>query len=397
MPVIRTSWRKSVVISGVAALFLGLTYIVIMPSVPSASSASVQSLSACYDGQDINNLQLDTRIYGCLMDTITAITAREGYAHANEALGEVFAVMYRTTGRYCAQVNEAMVLAAMDNGESYLDIVNTHNSLCTFAIVHAIGQYAAEEQYPADTVAIVAEVCSMGGLLILNQETYSSQCWHGAGYGIERVSKNDIDLSTRMCESAPNPGWAQNCYEGIYEFLRHSLWMQESKVRASYESILNSCSEKSFSNLRAMACYKDTSISLTADNMYYNEVRSVVPLYLKVCLNERRGAGQVTVDSVRLACTIGYGMYVALVAAATDNKADYKYTDALKACDDVVVFVRECYFRATQTLAKTPLRPDGVPLANILALTPVEIRDWLNDTYTEYMGMQSGRSTNESY
>ena len=394
---IRSSWQKPVFVSAFIVLLLGFTSIAYVLSAPEKNSNSVESLLRCYDGQDLNKLTLDMNIYTCLLDTSTTITTKEGYAHAQDAVSEVFATMYRSAGRYCAQVNEAMVFAAVKNGESYVDLVNTHNSICTFAIVHAIGAYAVEQAYPGDATASVKEACSLGDLAILEQDTYSTQCWHGAGYGIERISKGNVELSTAVCEAAPEPGWAQNCYEGIYEHIRHSEWEQQGRTREPYESILYMCRDKSYSRLRGVACYKNMSITLTADNMYYSEVRLVVPKYLKVCLSESYDPTEDKDDSLRYACTIGYGMYAAIVAAADGNDGKYTYVDALRTCDNLVVYIRECYMRATMTLVQTNLRPNGVPVSDILAATPLEIRDWLNDTYSKYIKEQSGRSVNESY
>lgn len=394
---IRSSWQKPVFVSAFIVLLLGFTSIAYILSAPEKNSNSVESLLRCYDGQDLNKLTLDMNIYTCLLDTSTTITTKEGYAHAQDAVSEVFATMSRSAGRYCAQVNKSMVFAAIENGESYVDLVNTHNSICTFAIVHAIGAYAVEQAYPGDVVAAATSACSLGDLAILEQDTYSSQCWHGAGYGIERISKGNVEVSTLLCQAAPKPGWAQNCYEGIYEMIRHLGWEQTTRARVPYESIIYSCKEESFSLLRGVACYKDISVSLTADNMYYSEVRLVVPEYLKVCLSESSDVVEDPTQSLRYACTIGYGMYAAMVAAADDNNGQYTYTDALSACDNLVVYIRECYMRATITLAQTKLRPNGVPVADILAATPVEIQGWLNDSYSQYIEQQSGRSVNESY
>ena len=394
---IRSSWKKPVFVSAFAVLLLGASSVAYVLSAPGGKSSNVESLLRCYDGQDLNKLTLDMNIYTCLLDISTAITTKEGYAHAQDAVVEVFEIMPRSTGRYCAQVNEAMVFAAVKNGESYVDLVNTHNSICTFAIVHAIGAYAVEKVYPGDMIAAATEACALDNLVILEQNTYSSQCWHGAGYGVERISKGNVELSTAVCEAAPEPGWAQNCYEGIYEHIRHSEWEQQGRTREPYESILYMCRDKSYSRLRGVACYKNMSITLTADNMYYSEVRLVVPKYLKVCLSESYDPTEDKDDSLRYACTIGYGMYVAIVAAADGNDGKYTYVDALRTCDNLVVYIRECYMRATMTLAQTKLRPNGVPVSDILAATPVEIRDWLNDSYSKYIKEQSGRSVNESY
>ena len=394
---IRSSWQKPVFVSAFIVLLLGFTSIAYVLSAPEKNSNSVESLLRCYDGQDLNKLTLDMNIYTCLLDTSTTITTKEGYAHAQDAVSEVFATMYRSAGRYCAQVNEAMVFAAIENGESYVDLVNTHNSICTFAIVHAIGAYAVEQAYPGDATASVKEACSLGDLAILEQDTYSTQCWHGVGYGIERISKGNVEVSTLLCQAAPKGEWAQNCYDGIYEMIRHLGWTQTTRARVPYKSIVYSCTKKSFSPLRAMACYRNISISLTADNMYYSEVRLVVPEYLKVCLSESYDPTEDKDDSLRYACTIGYGMYAAIVAAADGNDGKYTYVDALRTCDNLVVYIRECYMRATMTLVQTNLRPNGVPVSDILAATPLEIRDWLNDTYSKYIKEQSGRSVNESY
>ena len=394
---IRSSWKKPVFVSAFAVLLLGASSVAYVLSAPGGKSSNVESLLRCYDGQDLNKLTLDMNIYTCLLDISTAITTKEGYAHAQDAVVEVFEIMPRSTGRYCAQVNEAMVFAAIANGESYVDLVNTHNSICTFAIVHAIGAYAVEQAYPGDVIAAAISACSLGDLAILEQDTYSTQCWHGAGYGVERVSKGNVELSTALCEAAPDPGWAQNCYDGIYEMIRHSGWTQTTRTRVPYKPIIYSCTQKSFSPLRALACYRNIAISLTADNMYYSEVRLVVTEYLKVCLNESSDPAEDLTQSLRYACTIGYGMYAAMVAAADGNDGEYTYVDALRACDNLVVYIRECYMRATMILAQTKLRPNGVPVADILAATPVEIRDWLNDAYSKYIKEQSGRSVNESY
>ena len=397
MLAIKSSWRKSVFVSAFIVLLLGASSVAYVLSAPGGKSSNVESLLTCYDGQDLNKLILDVGIYNCLIDTSTAITRKEGYARASDAVSEVFETMYRSMGRYCAQVNKAMVYEAVENGESSADLVNTHNSICTFAIVHARGSYAAEKAYPGDMIAAVTEACALDNLVILEQNTYSSQCWHGAGYGVERVSKGNVELSTALCEAAPDPGWAQNCYDGIYEMIRHSGWTQTTRTRVPYKPIIYSCTQKSFSPLRALACYRNIAISLTADNMYYSEVRLVVTEYLKVCLNESSDPAEDLTQSLRYACTIGYGMYAAMVAAADGNDGEYTYVDALRACDNLVVYIRECYMRATMILAQTKLRPNGVPVADILAATPVEIRDWLNDAYSKYIKEQSGRSVNESY
>lgn len=394
---VRPSWQKPVFVSTFIVMLLGFSSLAYVLSAPEKNPTSVGSLLRCYDGQDVNKLILDINIYNCLLDTSTTITTKEGYAHASDAMTEVFAVMSSSAGRYCAQVNKAMVYAAVENGESSVDLVNTHNSICTFAVVHAIGAYAVEQAYPGDAAAAATLACSLGDLTILEQDTFSSQCWHGAGYGIERISKGNVEVSTLLCESAPESGWAQNCYEGIYEHIRHSGWEQMSRPRVPYESIIYSCRKESFSRLRGVACYKDISINLSADNMYYSEVRSVVPEYLKVCLSEQHDPTEEKTESLRYACTIGYGMYVAIVAAADGNDGGYTYVDALGECDNLVVYIRECYMRATMTLVQSNLRPNGVPLADILAATPVDIRDWLNDSYLDYIARQSGRSVNESY
>ena len=397
MLAIKSSWRKSVFVSAFIVLLLGASSVAYVLSAPGGKSSNVESLLTFNDGQDLNKLILDVGIYNCLIDTSTAITRKEGYARASDAVSEVFETMYRSMGRYCAQVNKAMVYEAVENGESSADLVNTHNSICTFAIVHARGSYAAEKAYPGDMIAAVTEACALDNLVILEQNTYSSQCWHGAGYGVERVSKGNVELSTAVCEAAPDSGWAQNCYEGIYEHIRHSEWEQPDRTREPYESILYMCKDKSYSRLRGVACYKNMSITLTADNMYYSEVRLVVPKYLEVCLSEIYDPTEDKAESLRYACTIGYGMYAAIVAAADGNDGKYTYVDALRTCDNLVVYIRECYMRATMTLAQTKLRPNGVPVSDILAATPVEIRDWLNDTYSKYIKEQSGRSVNESY
>ncbi len=397
MLAIKPSWQKSVFVSAFVVLLLGASSVAYVLSAPGEKSPNVESLLKCYDGQDLNKLTLDVGIYNCLVDTSTAITGKEGYARASDAVSEVFAIMSRSAGRYCAQVNEAMVYAAVENGESSVDLVNTHNSICTFAIVHARGAYAVEKAYPGDMIAAATEACALDNLVILEQNTYSSQCWHGAGYGVERVSKGNVELSTALCEAAPDPGWAQNCYEGIYEHIRHSKWEQPDKTREPYESILYMCRDKSYSRLRGVACYKNMSITLTADNMYYSEVRLIITKYLEVCLSERYDPEEDKTESLRFACTIGYGMYAAIVAAADGNDGKYTYVDALRACDNLVVYIRDCYMRATQTLVQSNLRPNGVPLDDIIAATPVDIQEWLNEAYLEYIEKQSGRSVNESY
>lgn len=375
----------------------------------SGSSRDTARLLRCYDNTAANEVKFNTGVYECLSPAAVSLATDKGYAHATAVVDEVFKRMSMSAGSYCAQINQDITLAAMANGEDYRDLVNDHSSLCTFAIVHAIGIFAVDKVYPGNATTSVTEFCSLTDLTILNPDTFRSQCWHGAGYGLQGASKGDVGLTTDLCESAPDSGSVANCYEGIYERIRHDKWTQPWE-REPWESILQSCSSKSFNLLRGVACYKDLTISLTVDNMYYREVRTIVPEYLKVCAAENdEGIDGVASEenlgddwsatenssSRQRACVVGYGYYVGLIAAAEGNPGSYGYKDALRACSLLDRYVRACYMRATMTITKTELRPQGVPLEDILAATPVDLRAGLKSAYLDYMSRQSGRSINE--
>jgi len=376
------------------------------------SSRDAARLLECYDKTVFNEARFNMDVYECLSGGAVSLTKDKGYAHAAAVVDEVFERMRMSSGSYCAQVNQDIALAAMANGEDYRDLVNDHSSLCTFAIVHAIGIFAVDKVYPGNATASVTEACSFTDLTILDPDTFRSQCWHGAGYGLQGASKGDVGLTTDLCESAPDNGSVANCYEGIYERIRHDKWTQP-REKEPWQSILQSCSSKSFNILRGVACYKDLTISLTADNGYYSEVRTIVPEYLKVCATENDESidGVLSEDnsdavgdvwsateisgSKRRACVVGYGYYVGLVAAADGNPGSYEYKDALRACSLPDKYTRACYMRATMTMVKTGLRPQGVPLEDILAATSVDLRAGLESAYLDYLSRQSGRSINE--
>jgi len=397
-------------------LYVGLLVVLIFVGVVGyglmwggGSSRDAARLLKCYDKTVFNEIKFNMGVYECLSGGAVSLTKDKGYAHANGVVDEVFERMSMSSGSYCAQVNQDIALAAMANGEDYRDLVNDHSSLCTFAIVHAIGIFAVDRVYPGNATASVTEACSFADLTILDPGTFRSQCWHGAGYGLQGAGKGDVGLTTDLCESAPDPGSVANCYEGIYERIRHDKWTQPWE-REPWQSILQSCSSKSFNLLRGVACYKDLTISLTADNMYYREVRTIVPEYLKVCSTENDEvidgvvpeenlgddwSATANSSSKRRACVVGYGYYVGLVAAADGNPGSYGYKDALRACSLPDKYVRACYMRATMSMAKTGLRPQGVPLEDILAAIPVDLRAGLESAYLDYMSRQSGRSVNE--
>lgn len=372
----------------------------------SGSSREVASLLECYDDTESNEVRFNLDVYECLSPAAVSLATDKGYAHAAAVVEEVFERVSISSGSYCAQINQDITLAALVNGEDYRDLVNDQTSLCTFAIVHAIGIFAVDEVYPGNATASVTEFCSLTDLTILNPDTFRSQCWHGAGYGLQGASKGDIDLTTDLCESAPDSGSVANCYEGIYERIRHDKWTQPWE-REPWGSILGSCSSKSFPILRSVACYKDLTHQLTVDNMYYSEVRTIVPEYLKVCAaeNDESTGGVIGEDdwlggtekssSRKRACAVGYGYYVGLIAAADGNTGQYGYKDALRACSLLDKYSRACYMRATISLVKTDLRPQGVPLEDILAAVPADSQEGLKTTYLDYLSKQSGRSINE--
>ena len=59
---IRSSWQKPVFVSAFIVLLLGFTSIAYVLSAPEKNSNSVESLTKCYDGQDLNKLTLDMNI-----------------------------------------------------------------------------------------------------------------------------------------------------------------------------------------------------------------------------------------------------------------------------------------------------------------------------------------------
>lgn len=395
-------FTKRIAALSVCVLAAVAAYMVVSTS--SKGSLNVENSSdllSCYEGSDTEFPVFEKSILECLSSKVAYVASTEGYGAANDAIVETFRIMHKNSGHYCSQVNDAMFRGALTKGEKSLDILNTYNSLCSFAIVHSIGALAVETFYP-DSIKGVTDVCSAPKLVLLDADSYSTQCWHGAGYGMYKASNRNDSQTSKLCDAAPSDGWVQNCYEGLYEYVRHSKWLEPQKTIEPYTTVVLRCSTDSSLTVEySRACYKNIAIELAVDDLQLTNARSVLDSYRKVCATESNDVlpGKEAIGSKSEACALGYAMYAGIVAAGEDNRSGFTYKDAFAECDKLFTLpqIKQCYVRVTVSVGKTLLRPQGVPLEDILEVTPVSLQAWLSETYTTYLSKQSGRSTNESY
>lgn len=395
-------FTKRIAVLSVCVLAVVAVYTAVSTGSKGSSNVGNSSdLLSCYEGSNTEFPVFEKNILDCLSSKVASTSSSKGYGAANDAIVETFKIMHKNSGHYCAQVNDAMFRGALAKGEKPLDILNTYNSLCSFAIVHSIGALAVETFYP-DSIEEVTDVCSAPKLVLLDADSYSTQCWHGAGYGMYKASNRNDSQTSKLCDAAPSDGWVQNCYEGLYEYVRHSKWLAPQKTIEPYATVVLRCSSDSSLTVEySRACYKNIAIELAVDDLQLTNARSVLDSYRKVCATESSAVlpGKEAIGSKSEACALGYAMYAGIVAAGEDNTSGFTYKDAFAECDKLFTLpqIKQCYVRVTVSVGKTLLRPQGVPLDDILEVTPVSLQAWLSETYTTYLSKQSGRSTNESY
>jgi len=116
-------------------------------------------------------------------------------------------------GVLCRLGGEALASAAVASGQDP-DRVLANGSLCDFSLPHGVAAFVAATA--DDPATAVTRLCAPHPVGALSENTFGTQCWHGAGQGLARRYSFSLERILPVCELAPDVGFRGNCLEGVF-------------------------------------------------------------------------------------------------------------------------------------------------------------------------------------
>lgn len=318
-----------------------------------------------------------TTPYGvrCSQTLLLALAAEHGYpaaaeviARAREGLGEDANLW----GWYCNIAGEAAASGAVFGGADPRTLMRDEESFCDYSVLHGAGAAVAFTA-DGDPVKALENACAADPDSPLPELARTSQCWHGGGMGIARLTGGDTLDGATVCLKADSEASRLNCLDGMFSFARTYLlrgdWTSETWPALVVD--LTSCARTGGSEPLVEACYRSAAQSAVrhaaasiADS--YDVRERVVTDMAEACA--RSGTHAVS-------CWTGMGTLVAnTLHPDIDDPAEIRRW--VEACAEAPegAAMSGCYERALLGLLQNDQLVNGLPVEDLVVLAPANLR-----------------------
>jgi hypothetical protein len=356
-----------------------------------------QVLLGCWTGAEGTNPRATTpEGVRCTQTLITGVAAREGYDTAAEAIELARAGLgsdQNLWGWYCNIAGDAAATGAVLGGADGRTLIREKASFCDYSVLHGVGSVTAL-LHQENLIEAVTAVCAADPRSNLPEIARTSQCWHGAGMGIARITRLDMKAGERFCAQAPEVASSLNCIEGLFAFTRTYLLRGESATREWPELAIDGAACNTLDGDSAPelfeTCYRSSAQTLLRD-ITTTETDSVE--VRRLAIEDMRATCHASADTHAAECWSGMGTLVA-TALHPDLDDRMAVRSGLDVCSEAPEsrYVERCYERAALGLLRNDQLVTGLELEELVTLLPPELQDVLRERLLSWSQSLGGRS-----
>ena len=337
----------------------------------------------------------DPRGVRCTQSLVTHIAVQRGYADAAGVIRTAHELLGNTSnlwGWYCGIAGDAAALGAVLGGADAKALIDMETSFCDYSVIHGAGAATALLN-PDDVPGAIDELCAHSSTPDASQIFRASQCWHGAGNGIARLTRLDPSAGARICADAPDESARTNCIDGIYSFLRTYRLRGDGALRSwpVLEGGPSSCAAIGEDENLLEACYRSSAQILVRDAALQGPTSSatrseLVDRMLVAC--ERLPAPR------RGACWSGLGTLIAftLHPDIRDRDEVERRAGLCSQAPDQDSAIR-CYDRVAIGIVKNGQLVNGLPIEEVVDLLPPGVREVVQPGLENWVRSLGGRSS----
>lgn len=346
-------------------------------------------------GDEPNTTPRATTSYGvrCSQTLLLHLAAEHGYpaaagaiSHAREGLGEDANLW----GWYCNIAGEAAAVGAIFGGADPRTLMRDEESFCDYSVLHGAGA-AVVFTASGDPVKALENACAADPNSPLPELARTSQCWHGGGMGIARLTGGDTLDGAAVCMKADSEASRLNCLDGMFSFARTYL-LRGDGIADTWPALvvnLSSCARTGGSEPLVEACYRSAAQSAVrhaaASIADSHDVREqVVTDMQRACAHSGTHA---------VSCWTGMGTLVAnTLHPDIDEPAEVRRW--VKACAEAPegAAMSGCYERVLLGLLRNDQLVNGLPVEDLVVLAPANLRTDIEAKLRFWQSTLGGRS-----
>lgn len=346
-------------------------------------------LLQCWDTTQPGEVSADS--IRCTQSTVSRIAYRDGYDTAAGVLDDALQTIGRASsgwGTYCHIGGYAAAAGAVLGGEDPRTLMRTKTSFCDYSVLHGVAS-AVASLHAEDPIPALVDICQADPGSTIPAFSYSSQCWHGGGFGLARIYRFDIEQASVACLGATESGWVSNCIEGAHSFLAIH------RPRATGWSVPEPSADRCTAApdvLRAQREYMIVCYRTVAERTRHaglDERANTTDQLIATCR-------ELTAQTELEGCWAGVGNALHLQLA--DDVSDLsKVRDLLLRCTEAVETVEEteCLTRTLIGLVKNDQRPSGIEPEKLIELVRPERRAELQQLLQVWLDSIAGRSEHQ--
>jgi hypothetical protein len=334
----------------------------------------------------------------CTQAIMMRLALTGGYPAAETALKGALDTIGRNSsmwGWYCHLGGTVAAAGAVLAGADPRQLMNEHKSICDFSVSHGAG-VAAVTMAPDRAGQVLNEICTPDETTTILPYSYGSQCWHGGGMGLARIHRFEPAKGLAVCLQAPDQGWAGNCIEGMFVGFRDYEKRLDDEWDAARPT-LERCNETTGAPLAnryfMIACYRDAAILIYQDLNRSGQVGSgdVGPSLDKAAATMEAACKRTPSTLADEACWIATANVISELLGTDIGNRD-QITQWWPICERAPGNGLSCYQRLIIGIVETGQRRDGIPLDELLALTPGDVRGELRPIMLEWLATLEDRS-----
>jgi len=366
------------------------------PGTEADTSELGRILLACWTGGDASAPPEATTPDGvrCTQSLVTRIAAQRGYDTAADAIDAAHDLLGDGTNLwswYCGIAGDAAATGAVLGGTDGRELIRTKTSFCDYSVPHGTGAAVALLN-PDRLLDAVTALCAPDPGSDIPEASRTSQCWHGAGNGIARLTRLDAAAGARICAGAPDTSSHMNCIDGLYSFMRTYRLRGEEAVLSwpALDGDPSSCSGVAGEPGLLEACYRSAAQILVRDTAARNPDSEsarddATRRMLAACDKLAPGdAGP---------CWAGLGTLVAftLHPDISDRGEVARWVALCDRAPDRYAGLR-CYDRVTIGIVRNDQLVGGLDVADVVALIPDDLREDVRPGLENWVQSLGGRS-----
>lgn len=331
----------------------------------------------------------------CTQSLMTNAAALHGYSAVSAAIEMARAGLSAqdaSWGWYCGIAGESAATGAVLRGEDPRGLMRKEQSFCDYSVLHGTGTGVVLRN-PDNVVSALKQTCAPQKESFVPPTSQESQCWHGGGIGIARITGMDIEKGAIYCGQAPSPVSARNCAEGMFAFARTYLLRYEISEPQPGRLLqkASTCMHLSVSHDVLNACYRSVGQHLLRTG---NASRASSTDARKYAVEQMQRSCEHIRSEHGTSCWSGFGFLIAMSLHPDVGDHAIIREWVVKCSDaDTADAVYGCYERALLGLLRNDQLTSGVDPEYLLAMAPPHLRERLHVALDQWLASLVGRST----